>query len=333
MLSALVSAAATAQLMLAVLIWRQPALPGRRDLAACLAIGALYFLHQAWPAPLQGLGPVVFTGPLACNRAVRAAFGVVPRPAAVDIACLLALLLSGSLGMWPFSQAIFAWAWTILALLLFIELPVLAWRSLPDDLIDIRRHTRFALLALGAGLSTALAVVNVLGFGQQALPAGACASLVLVFAAAAFGGEVGKRLSGQSEKRPLDRQEQATLIRLRAVMAEAYSDPSLTLSRLAQRLEVPEHRLRRVIHVGEGQGHFSSYLNRYRIAAFKTRAAENQGILELAVAVGYNSLSAFNRAFKATEGITPSAFRAALTAKNNATPLNAADTSSGKGRA
>ncbi len=332
MLSALVTAAATAQLMLAVLIWRQPALPGRRDLAACLGIGALYFLHQAWPAALQFLGPIVFTGPLMCNRAVRASLGMALRPAVVDIACLLALLVSGALGLWPLVVVPFFWIWTGLCLLLFLELPVLVWKSLPDDLIDVRRHMRFALLALGAGLSTGLAVANIMGFGSYALPAGAFATLVLCFAAAAFGGEVQKRLAGQVEKRPLDRQEQAILVRLRAVMAETYSDPSLTLSRLAQRLEVPEHRLRRVIHVGEGQSHFSAYLNQYRISAFKMRAAEELGILELAVAVGYNSLSAFNRAFKATEGTTPSAFRAALTAKTSPATPNTADTMSGKGR-
>jgi len=333
MLSALVTAAATAQLMLAVLIWRQPALPGRRDLAACLGIGALYFLHQTWPAALQPIGPIVFTGPLMCNRAVRASLGIAPRPPAVDIAGLLALLVSGALGLWPLAVVPFFWIWTALCLVLFLELPLLVWKRLPDDLIDVRRHMRFALLALGATLSTAVAVANILGFGAYARPMGAGATLLLCFATAALGGEVQKRLAGQVEKRPLDRREQAILIRLRAAMAETHSDPGLTLSRLAQRLEVPEHRLRRVIHVGEGQSHFSAYLNQYRITAFKTRAAEDLGILELAAAVGYNSLSAFNRAFKATEGTTPSAFRAALTAKTSPTTPKTVDTISGKGRA
>lgn len=67
-----------------------------------------------------------------------------------------------------------------------------------------------------------------------------------------------------------------------------------------------EHRLRRVIHAGEGEDHFSRYLNRWRIEAFKARGHEEASVLELALAVGYNSLSAFNRAFKASEGGTPS---------------------------
>lgn len=108
------------------------------------------------------------------------------------------------------------------------------------------------------------------------------------------------------------------LRRLRQVIGEVYTDPALTLSSLARRLDVPEHRLRRVIHLGEDQRNFSTWLNSYRISAFKARIDEDDTILALALAVGYNSLSAFNRAFKAVEGVTPSAFRAARKANTKA---------------
>ncbi|WP_411910534.1 helix-turn-helix domain-containing protein [Paucibacter sp. DJ1R-11] len=55
-------------------------------------------------------------------------------------------------------------------------------------------------------------------------------------------------------------------------------------------------------------------------------AQDTETVLSLALAAGYNSLSAFNRAFKAAEGCSPSAFRAACQARLSASTPNSADT-------
>jgi AraC-like DNA-binding protein len=325
MLTLIATATASAQIMLAVLVWRQTALPGRREMAAALCLGALYFLHAAFPEALKPLVPIIATGPLVFNRAVGLGLGLTPRPLKVDAALLVLLVGLSAIGhVFSALQLV----WDVVSLYLFFELPVRLWRRLPGDLLNARRRASYALLAIGTLLGAGVAVASILGGSAPAATVGAFLTLCLCLATAAFGGELKRTLTPQ--RSVLNVAETRLLQRVRTEMAEAYADPNLTLSRLAQRLGVAEHHLRRVIHAGEGEEHFSRYLNRWRIESFKARAKAEGTILELALSVGYNSLSAFNRAFKASEGVTPSAFRAALKAKTSETMPNTADTPSGQ---
>lgn len=318
MIQVLAPATAAAMAMLSLLIWQGRALFGRRVFVLSMGVGALYFLYSAYPQNLKFLFPLLLSGPWVCNYAARAGFDIRQRPQWVDALLLVGLIGAGSLGFWPLNLKAAQWVSHLLSFYLFLELPVLVWRGLPDDLLRGRRLARFIVLGFGAVLCSLMAIGASLKW-QWMLPAGAILTLLMCFAAVAFDHEWRRKLA--ADEAPLDPRGQALLARLRREMTEAYCDPQLSLSRLAQRLEVPEHHLRRVIHVGEGYGHFSAYLNHSRIEAFKARADEEATILELALSVGYNSLSAFNRAFKAAEGVTPSAFRAARMAKNSDTKL------------
>lgn len=326
---ALAPAAAACQLMVALIVWRRMQLPGRGELALSLIAGAAYFLFAAYPAALRFLLPIVLVAPLACNRAIRRSFEAPPRPIWLEIGILILLLASGlaaRLGGPPWTGAVSS----LLSLALFLELPLIVWRGLPDDLVAARRNVRIWGLGLSAVMGAAVAVASVLGGAGWAVPTAAGLTCLLAFGAVAFGGPLADTLapSPQVARSPLDSRELQILRRLRESIAEVYSDPGLTLSTLAQRLDVPEHRLRRVIHLGEGERNFSTWLNGYRINAFKARVDEDDTILNLALAVGYNSLSAFNRAFKAAEGVTPSAFRAARKANTRATTEPAPETPS-----
>ncbi|MFT4090532.1 MAG: AraC family transcriptional regulator [Asticcacaulis sp.] len=319
MIEALAPATAAVMVMTALLVWQGRALFGQRAFAVSMCVGALYFLYAAYPQALKFLFPVLLAGPLVCNYAARAGFDIGQRPVWLDVALLAGLVGAGSLGFWPLQLS---WAQVIahlLSLYLFLELPLLVWRGLPDDLLRGRRMARFVVLGFGAILCSTIAIGMFFRWGWI-MPVGAGLTMIMCFAAVGFDHEWRRKVA--ADEAPLDARGKALLTRLRHEMAEVYSDPQLSLSRLAQRLEVPEHHLRRVIHVGEGYGHFSAYLNYYRIEAFKARADEEATILELALSVGYNSLSAFNRAFKATEGVTPSAFRAARTAKKTDTQVD-----------
>ena len=328
MLSYLAPAAAATLLLIAILIWQRLAFPGHRELAVSLCFGALFFAYRADSPALFLLQPVLCVGPLACNRAIRATFEVAPRPLWLD-GVLLAVLLGA--GIYGYAAAV-PWAarlFDVVALGLFIELPVVVWRGLPDDLVAARRQARLWCLGVGAGLSLAIALASLLGQADLGATVGAAAVIVLSWVTVAIGDRVYGRAAPID--RQLDNRDAAVLRRLRGLMTEGlYRDPGLSLSRLAQRLAIPEHQLRRVIHVGEGERNFSAYLNSLRIA--EVRAALDQPsrdgdtVLTLAVAAGYNSLSAFNRAFKTAEGLTPSAYRAARTAKTTPSPRNSTDT-------
>jgi AraC-like DNA-binding protein len=316
MLTLLAPAAATALILMAVLAWSQPGLPGHRQLSASLVVGAAFFLFKAWPEVLMPLSAFVLAGPLALDRANRAVFEAGQRPTIVDTTLLGLLLLTGLTGFagprWPYASAIYM----ALSLLLFLDLPVVVWRSLPDDLVAARRNARLWIMGLGAVLGTAIAIGAALGQGKAATAFGAVATVGLCVAAAGFGRQIVATLAPATPPPAvaLDAREELILCRLRQLANQgAYTDPGLTLSRLAQRLEVPEHRLRRVIHVGEGQRNFSAWLNCIRITAVKAEMMERPDatVLELAVEAGYASLSVFNRAFKAAEGVTPTAWRSA----------------------
>ena len=93
----------------------------------------------------------------------------------------------------------------------------------------------------------------------------------------------------------------------------AYRQDGLTIGALAQQLELPEYRLRRLINQALGYRNFNSFLNHFRIAEARAALVDptqaTVPILTIALDAGFSSLGPFNRAFKAETGVTPSEFR------------------------
>ena len=87
-----------------------------------------------------------------------------------------------------------------------------------------------------------------------------------------------------------------------------YLNPKLTLSLLAETSGQNSHQLSRLINEGFGVN-FNDFINSYRIEAFKRATREeqyqNHTILAIALMVGFNSKTAFNRSFKKLTGKTP----------------------------
>lgn len=92
-----------------------------------------------------------------------------------------------------------------------------------------------------------------------------------------------------------------------------YKETGLTIGQLATKLELPDHRLRQIINAGLGYRNFSDFLNRYRVRETSRRLAlpeqEHLPVLTIALETGFRSLSSFNKAFKETHQITPTAYR------------------------
>ena len=92
-----------------------------------------------------------------------------------------------------------------------------------------------------------------------------------------------------------------------------WREEGLSIGALAQRLNVPEHRLRRAINQGLGHRNFSSFINAARIEAAKAELRDpikaNRTVLEIAYTVGFASLGPFNRAFRAETGQSPTEYR------------------------
>ncbi len=91
-----------------------------------------------------------------------------------------------------------------------------------------------------------------------------------------------------------------------------YLNPLLTLSHLSKKLLINRGHLSQIINETFHQ-HFNDFVNSYRIQEskriMKDPANRKMNILEIAYKVGYNSKSAFNRAFRKHAGVTPKEYR------------------------
>lgn len=95
----------------------------------------------------------------------------------------------------------------------------------------------------------------------------------------------------------------------------AYREEGLTIAALAQKLDLPEYRLRRIINQQLGYRNFNAFLNDLRVEEacriLADPGQERLPILNLALDLGYGSPGAFNRAFRGKTGQTPTAYRRA----------------------
>lgn len=92
-----------------------------------------------------------------------------------------------------------------------------------------------------------------------------------------------------------------------------YREAGLTIAVLAQKLGMPEYRLRSFIHKELGYRNFNAMLHVYRVDEACAILADSQQshlpVLTVALSVGYQSITPFNNAFRELKGVTPSEFR------------------------
>jgi AraC-like DNA-binding protein len=118
-----------------------------------------------------------------------------------------------------------------------------------------------------------------------------------------------------AQKLVADTTDAQSVERLRLLMSVdcLYRDPELSLTALAQRLSLPEHRLRELIHRELGYRNFPTFVNDHRLQEVERRLADptfdRRPILTLALEAGFGSVGPFNRAFRERHGVTPTAFR------------------------
>ena len=113
---------------------------------------------------------------------------------------------------------------------------------------------------------------------------------------------------------PLTPADRPAFDALNALMeAGVYREEGLTVARLAEKVGVPEHQLRRLINRELGFRNFTAFLNARRIedakAALSDPANGKKQVLQIALDLGYGSVAPFNRAFKEATGRTPTEFR------------------------
>jgi AraC-like DNA-binding protein len=113
--------------------------------------------------------------------------------------------------------------------------------------------------------------------------------------------------SGAADQRLVD-----ALMRLMAD-ERIYRHDNISIGTLATKLRVPEYKLRRLINQRLGYRNFNVFLNNHRIEEAKAALADPSQaevpVITIAMDAGFQSLGPFNRAFKATTGVTPTEYR------------------------
>jgi AraC-like DNA-binding protein len=96
---------------------------------------------------------------------------------------------------------------------------------------------------------------------------------------------------------------------------KCYQTPEITLSDIAQKLQIHPNTLSQVINRVE-QKNFFDFINGLRVEEFKKRIANAEHLqytmLSVAYNCGFNSKTSFNRNFKNHTGIAPSVYISSL---------------------
>jgi AraC-like DNA-binding protein len=202
------------------------------------------------------------------------------------------------------------------------------------DLVEGRRRLRVFIVSAAALYGGINAVLQILVSGREAadvantanaallagIVAAICYSMTRVAAVDLFpvapvvtavanvpAPSVAPPESGAADQRLVD-----ALLRLMAD-ERIYRHDNITIGTLATKLRIPEYRLRRLINQRLGYRNFNVFLNNHRIeeakAALADPAQAEVPVITIAMDAGFQSLGPFNRAFKATTGVTPTEYR------------------------
>lgn len=230
------------------------------------------------------------------------------------------------------SGAIHYWGWKFPTYAEYIVILNGMWVVIvnwSDDLIESRRKLRGALLAI-VGIA-ALWITASLNTGHGSI---VCLPVVvsvatLIVASLLLKGRKGVLLGPSVPVEVINDSEivvEATATipdepksvfddehrKLQQVMDEGfYRTEKLTLSKLSEKIDLPEYKTRALINQTLGYRNFNDYINQLRIAEAGQRLVSEPDtpVLNIALDVGYRTLSSFNRAFKEILAQTPTAYR------------------------
>lgn len=105
------------------------------------------------------------------------------------------------------------------------------------------------------------------------------------------------------------------LERICACIAKEYKNPDLTVSRIATEVGVLPVKMTQILRDKKNCS-YKQYLNAIRLTEAKRLLLEtDRNIVDIAMKVGYNNVTHFNRIFKEVEGISPRQFRTSASNK------------------
>ena len=130
-----------------------------------------------------------------------------------------------------------------------------------------------------------------------------------------------------SELNREDAERIAARVRKLLEMEKVFLDPDLSLHALAEQAKTTRHKLSAALRQVLGATFYqliAGYRVREAAHVLETKAGAARTIADIAFASGFNTLSAFNAAFRAEFGVTPSVFRDQAQKKKTPGSTNAA---------
>jgi AraC-like DNA-binding protein len=214
--------------------------------------------------------------------------------------------------------------------LCFIALAVAQiFASWSVDLVERRRNLRLFIVSSAAlyGGINALLQISIWGSGSAeianaanaavlaGIAAAICLAMMQVNAAGLFPSSAETTAAVPAAAVEENGADQRLVDALMRLMADEriYRHDNITIGTLATKLGIPEYRLRRLINQRLGYRNFNVFLNNHRIEEAKAALADptqaEVPVITIAMDAGFQSLGPFNRAFKATTGVTPTEYR------------------------
>lgn len=225
-------------------------------------------------------------------------------------------------GILIFEPVIINLASHLLMVSLFAHVLLIAVQSEKCDLVDKRIKFRKVLTLLVPVVGISIAVMDLASGGEMSQLSSLIQISVIFTVAFGFamwntqidGGLIPEDETAKPPAQTLTAPDRIELTRLNtAVEGGICFEPGLTITTLAAEIDVPEHRLRRLINQGLGYRNFNAFLNDHRVAEAQRRLSDperaREQIIQHAYALGYASLAPFNRAFRERLGTSPSAYR------------------------
>lgn len=227
---------------------------------------------------------------------------------------------------------LYLWGWQLPRLSEYVVILHGMWvvvANWSDDLVEPRRKLRGALLGI-VGVAALWVTVSLnTGYGSIACLPIVVGVAALVVASLLLKGRKGVLLGLSMPPEEGDDSRSAEPVveevvegketifddegrKLQQIMDEGfYRTEKLTLKKLSEKIDLPEYKTRALINQKLGYRNFNDYINQLRIAEAGERLVSEPEtpILNIALDVGYRTLSSFNRAFKEILEQPPTAYR------------------------
>lgn len=231
----------------------------------------------------------------------------------------------------PPNAATYSYLRSAVAIVLFVHPIYVAFRGRADDLIEARRTFRVLFVVLAGVYAIIQNIAETVFVGGMNIPTLGLMNIASIWILTLF--LVTKLITVRPEQFFVLSQDGPPAVALDKGLQVApanqalygslikhldddggYREPGLTITGLANQLGTQEHRLRRLINQELGFRNFRDFMNGYRLREVRARLSDpaeaHIPVLTIALDAGFQSLGPFNRAFKETEGRTPTEFRA-----------------------